>query len=184
MITFLKTYIIIGLFLTIISCQKDPDPLPALTQDGRGTFACRIDGEVFKPYSDDFKKSSTSARFLKDYKTLFVGGGNDEKENGVLIGLKNFEGKIGTYELNDICNNLPVSDANCGAYKKSRYLSMGNNYWTTGNYKGYVKLVKCEGGSQGGTVSGTFEFEAFHPITGKTVKVTEGRFDLHYITYY
>jgi hypothetical protein len=167
-----------------VGCQEDNAPLPAPTQDGRGTLACRIDGEVWKPYSNDFKKSSTGARFLKQYRTLYIGGGNDEKENGIVIGLKDFDGNTGTYELNSICNSTPVSDANCGAFVDARYLSMGNSYWTNSTYKGFVKIDKCSGGSNGGIVSGTFEFQAQHPQTGKIVKVTDGRFDLTYITYY
>lgn len=177
--TMMKSYLLIGLLFLIISCKKT-DPLPAETQDGRGTLAFRVDGEIWKPRTNDFLSSSTSARYLKDLKTLYIGGGNDRTKTGISIGLSQFDGSLGTYVLDSYCSSLPRSNARCGNFSYDLYLGTGHDYWTNSQSRGKITITKCSDF----IVSGTFEFEAQHPQTKKTLKITEGRFDLHYIDYF
>jgi hypothetical protein len=175
----MKNYILIGLLFLTISCQKT-DPLPAETQDGTGTLAFRVDGEIWKPRTNDFLSSSTSARYLKDLKTLYIGGRNTRTVTSIKIGLSQFDGTPRTYILDSYCSSLPRSNANCGNFSYDLYLDTGNDYWTNSLFRGKIVITKCSNF----IVSGTFEFEAQHPQTKKTLKITEGRFDLRYIDYF
>jgi hypothetical protein len=89
-------YCFLALLAFMVNCQKD-DPLPAPTQDGRGTLACRIDGEVWKPYTSDLKSRSSVARYLAKEKTLFVGGYNEDTDTGISVGISNYTGQVGEY---------------------------------------------------------------------------------------
>ncbi len=155
-------------------------PLPPATQVGNGTLACRIDSEVWQSYSADFKGSANVARYLAKEKTLFVGGFNDDRRQGFGFGLANYTGQVGTYELDSICTDLPRICANVGEYSTSKYLERSVTYYTSSRYKGKVDITKH---TADGIVSGTFEFEAQNRVTGKVVKLTEGRFDMFYRTY-
>ncbi len=58
-IIFQFSLVITFILLTAFSCgkkKKDPESLPAITQTGKGTFGCLIDGELWWPrhYSNSF----------------------------------------------------------------------------------------------------------------------------------
>lgn len=170
---------VLAVFVTAANCRQNIDPLPPATQVGNGTLACRIDGVVWKPKSNDFKSSSSIARYLAKEKTLFVGGGNDETFQGLHFGLANYTGQTGTYQIDSVCSDLPRVCANVGEYTPSRYYDKSVTYTTSKTYKGKVEITKHTASD---IVSGTFEFEAQNPVTGKVVKITEGRFDMFYAT--
>lgn len=173
--------IVLLMGLTLATCKKEVyDPLPPATQEGKGTLACRIDGEVWQPRSSDFKSGSTSARFLEKNKTLFIGGFNTRLSQGFSFGLSNYDGRTGVYILDSLCNDLPRVCANFGEYSSSKYVNLDESSWTSSRYKGRVEITKH---TDGGVVSGTFAFEAQNRKTGRVVKITDGRFDLVYITY-
>lgn len=182
--TAFKNQIIIGLLLAVISCQKDPDPLPALTQDGRGTLACRIDGEVWMPrtYTRDFKSGGTGgsiARYLSKEKTLFLGGDNQDSHTRFLFGISNYTGKTGEYIIDNLCVDLPRVENNCASIRRNQYTVNEGNFWTNKTYLGKVTIVA----HKNSFVSGTFELNLQDIKTGKTMKITEGRFDMGYRTY-
>ena len=169
------------LSLLLVTCKREAyDPLPPATQVGNGTLACRINGEVWQPYHSDFKSGSTSARYLEKNKTLYIGGFNTKKSQGFSFGLANYTGKPGVYILDSLCTDLPRVCANFGRFSLSKYFDFNESLWTSSRYKGQVEITKH---TDGGVVSGTFAFEAQNRKTGQVVKITDGRFDLIYITY-
>ena len=177
--TTFKNQIIVGLLLAVISCQKDYDPLPALTQDGRGTLACRIDGEVWESYTNDLTGVSDVARYLAKEKTLFVGGYNQNSNKGFSFGISNYSGKTGEYIIDNSCVDLPRIENNCARVLRNWYAPNEGRFWTNKTYFGKVTIVA----HTNSFVSGTFEFNLQDVKTGKTMKITEGRFDMRYITY-
>ena len=176
--TTFKNQIIVGLLLAVISCQKDYDPLPALTQDGRGTLACRIDGEVFRPYTNNLTGFSHVARYLAKEKTLFVGGSNQDIDTGVAFGINNYTGQKGEYIMDNFCVDLPRIENNCANVIRNQYAVDEGNFWSNKTYLGKVTIVA----HTSYFVSGTFEFNLQDIKTGKIIKVTEGRFDIAYRT--
>lgn len=172
---------IFGTSLLLLTCKKETyDPLPPATQEGKGTLACRIDGEVWQPRSSDFKSGSTSARYLKKNNTLFLGGFNDRTQKGIVLALANYKGQTGVYNLDSLCDDLPRVCANVGGFSTDKYATFKESYWTSSRFKGKVEITKH---TDDGIVSGSFDFEAQNRKTGEVVKITDGRFDMIYITY-
>jgi hypothetical protein len=58
--------------------------------------------------------------------------------------------------------------------------SSGNSSlsYTNSNFNGEINITKFD--TQNQIVSGTFWMNLQHPITGDTVKITEGRFDTRF----
>jgi hypothetical protein len=168
------------LTLLIARCKQDPiDPLPPATQEGRSTIGCYIDGTVWRPYSNDILKQSTVARYLAKEKTLFIGGFNNSQSRGFAIALSDYTGQTGTYMLDSLCEDLPRVCANVGVFSFSPSLSNSDSYYTSKPHTGTVIITK----HTPDFVSGTFSFEAQNRKTGKVARITEGRFDMPYITY-
>jgi len=171
----IRNYLLLCLLLLALSCKKT-DPLPALTEDGRGTFVFRVDGEIWRPRTNDFLGSSVGARYLKDLRTLYIDARNERTNTPISVGLMQFDGIPGTYVIDSYCSSLPRSNANCGVFSYGLYLGIGNDFWTNSQFKGKIVITRCDNT----IVSGTFEFEAQHPQTKKIVKITDGRFDIDY----
>ncbi|TAE36637.1 MAG: hypothetical protein EAZ70_10715 [Runella slithyformis] len=170
-------YSALWIVFVAVGCQEDNDPLPALTQDGRGTLACRVDGEVWMPYTSDLKSRSSVARYLAKEKTLFLGGYNED--TGISIGISNYTGQVGEYVIDNFCIDLPRVENNCATLKRNLYGVNEVKAWTNKTYFGKVIIVA----HTSDFVSGTFEFNLQDPKTAKTIKISEGRFDMSYITY-
>lgn len=172
--------LLLSLLLIMGRCKQEPiDPLPPATQEGRNKIGCYIDGTKWLPYSNDIKKQSTIARYLAKEKTLFIAGFDDSESRGFAISLANYIGQTGTYALDSLCDDLPRVCANVGVFSFSSSLSTLDSYWTSKRYTGTVIITK----HTPDFVSGTFAFEAQNRKTGKVVRITEGRFDMPYITY-
>ncbi|MBO0934309.1 DUF6252 family protein [Fibrella aquatilis] len=170
--------LLIGLISGCTPIEPRSD-LPAATQTGSYTMGCYIDGQRWTPVSNDFKSGSITARYLATQQTLLIGGGNDNKSQYLLVSLSKYTGQIGTYKLDSLCDDLPRVCANTGSYDTSPAFSFKNSYWTDYQHLGTVTITK----HTSSFVSGTFEFEARHRVTGKIVRITSGRFDTPYITY-
>lgn len=166
--------------LSLVTCQSEAvDPMPKETQSGQDIIACRIDGDLWKPYKNfnwDFKSGGTGriARYSTKSKTLFVGGVNQKEGRSIDFSLINCAGE-GTYALTNQCNDIVRPTVNCGAFSPSAYIS-GDTYWTDAQATGEVVITKLTDR----IVAGRFFFVATNPKTGKTVKVTDGRFDFFY----
>jgi hypothetical protein len=177
--TILKNNNIVGLLLLMISCQDNSNPLPALTQEGKGIIACYVDGQIWKPYTKDFKSSSSVARYLAKEKTLYVGGYNEDTDTGISFGISNYTGRTGEYIMDNLCVDLPRIENNCAELGRNRYGANEINAWTNKTYLGKVTVMA----HTDYFVSGTFEFSLQDIKTGKIIKISEGRFDMPYITY-
>jgi hypothetical protein len=168
----------LALAFLLLTCKREEDfDLPPATQEGLSTFGCLIDGQRFVPASRDWLKGSSKARYILDKKTLYVGAGNDKTNQGISIGIQDYEGKPGRYVLDGFCNDLPRPNANCGSYGRNYFSDQ--DYSTTATHKGFVQITA----HTDRFISGTFEFDAYDPKTQKVFKITKGRFDLWYDMY-
>lgn len=164
----------------IFSCKEEPySNLPAATQEGKNTIACYIDGQRWTPVSTDWKSGSSVTRYLAKERTLLIGGGNDNKAQYIQITLANYTGQTGTYRLDSLCNDLPRVCANTASFQKEKAFSFKDSYWTDYQFQGKITITK----HTASFVSGTFEFDARQRTTGKVIHITNGRFDMPYITY-
>ncbi len=176
------------LFLIITSssnCLKESfkEQLPPLTQDGRNTFGCLVDGKPFipgetlfgniKPLSCNYYYSSTNY-----YKagSLFIQGiaVNKDVSGNILIQKTNIF-SIGKYSLiSDSCSSNNQCDV-AEYYKKNEgtdYVGQGVSYFSI---TGELVINKLDTVNK--IVAGTFYFSAKSPI-GKIREITSGRFDL------
>jgi hypothetical protein len=74
-------------------------------------------------------------------------------------------------------NNGDLTKGNLIGRKYFSYYSRSSTFfYTSSTHKGWVNLTKAD--SISGIVAGTFEF-VLADTTGKTVSITDGRFDLN-----
>lgn len=171
------------MLLITMSCQEDPAAdLPPATQEGKNTLACLIDNNRWTQYSSDFKQSSSIAYYFSGPKTLLIRGRDDTKRQFIGFAITNYDGKLGAYKLDSSCTDLPQVCANLGFYNTDPSPSVSSNtiYLTDFKNTGQVTITR----HTPSFVSGTFEFMARHKVTGKTVRITNGRFDMPYRTSY
>lgn len=160
-----------------LSCSKDR--LPEVTQDGKNTFGCKVNGKNWVPhggggfsgiepvnggYQKTYSFNTTSNNvFILAY---------DGKTN-INIYLRSV-GKPGLYSLKyntlDITNQL--DPYNYGYYQSDD----GSEYLTNTENSGEVNVIRAD--TINNIISGTFNFSAFNRSTGKTANVTDGRFDI------
>lgn len=160
----MSSYIkIVFLFILFLSCKEDDLPKP--TTNGSGTFACKVDGNVFTPKSDDFKRSAKEVDFYDKSVEITGRRNTDTEHQQVFIYVKYFNGK-GTY----ILDNDSIS---YGEY------SYGLEYYKTTNGNA-GKLIITNYDINNRIISGTFEFSAIDNGTNKVVNVSDGRFDLKF----
>lgn len=158
------------LLICASSCKKDK--LPKATQAGENTFGCKIDGKIFLPSeSAGLFGSAPVSVYNYPYSgfTLlgkYYGDRSDKTPQNVIIELPYLQ-STGTY---------PLTTYGYGLYELD--YAFGPMYRTNANpsYTGTVNITRCDTLNQ--IYSGTFSFMAIDTVTGKTVKVTDGRFDV------
>jgi len=162
-------------------CNNNDDSsngaLPAATQTGAGTFACKVNGKTFIDHSSTFNCYYQ----YNDGEYNFGINGNDDdyKFNGTIpwsIHLQAYnrvlqEGQ--TYQLKSTGNGNVYGIA---AFSTSP--TDGTSSYTNSTYTGELNLTKFDESTQ--IVSGTFWFDVRHPVTGETLEIREGRFDTHF----
>ena len=159
------------LALTVfMGCKKDPQPLseleklPAATQEGKNTFGCLVDGKAW------VTKSSIDATAFYQEGILLITA--IDSKQGMSLHIYDQILSEKNYNLNDpgpFSNMANFGDYNCNG-----------GYSTTNQYIGNVQITHLDQSFGKWIISGTFEFEAYSEECQKTVKVTDGRFDLNY----
>ena len=182
--------------MLFFSCKKDKktplEQLPDATQEGKGTFGCLINGEVFMPNGgggftpsltvDYYKNGVTGIRALNVY---------NYKDMSFYI--SNFSRKTGqTTDTNSIW--YPIKDSGYFLFSKvnlktfaAYYIdTQGCKYETDSSNIGLLTITKFQSPSLGpnsttipGIISGTFYFKVKTPGC-PDVAVTDGRFDISF----
>ena len=170
--------------LTSIQCRKNKptnpvDQLPPETQTGANTFACLIDGKVFKPKGDPFGGPVIKAQyqFVNGKQGFGISARRSEGEKSQSIGI----GGDSIVITNRIYNldSKNIDGKLYGMYLFSQIGTLGNSYYTNEIQKGQITIKYFNTTNQ--IVSGTFWFDAIDNTTGKIVQIREGRFDLTYV---
>jgi hypothetical protein len=179
--------------LTMASCIKDlfkekEESLPTITQTGANTLGCKIDGKVWVPNGTHDLFVSIPALSAHIYqsqgiKYFYISARKDPSS---------FNKEDDSYDDLSLDVILPTSVAeviidkdcnSCGLYCpytslrfKIKGLFQGGCYMTSSLYTGKVRFTRIDTVNR--IVSGTFEFSAIDNNTGKTINVTDGRFDV------
>jgi len=169
-------------------CRKDaPEAdLPPATQEGKNTAGCFIDGQPFvaQSYGGGILSASIPAldggfSFINSYRLSISGKLNGEAVEVMLF----FQGRqTGTYLLNQNTRYYPQGDPNVILnHATFRYVGSGihEEWGTDAQHTGQVVLTKAD--VPNGLSAGTFAFTAVSSQNpGKTVVITQGRFDRKY----
>jgi hypothetical protein len=192
----------IFLLLVFLPQCKDklPEPrpfvetMPPATQEGKNTFGCYVNGELWvprmnvenpNPYSPG-RKPWASYNFDRNGGTFSVGARryNDDKNIRQFIGIsinKDFKG-VGEYQLN---SNLRMRDDG-GIGRLIDYIA-DVEFTTDSILTGKLIITKLD--TSAGIISGLFSFSAKgryrgpdpdHPRHCDTIHVTDGRFDIRW----
>ncbi len=165
------------LFLTAANCKKDDDTnpidqLPPITMEGKGTFACLINGEVWKwkgrnPWNG-FPNLDTSYGPINILRIQAI------RENNIANEIKIQTMTIGTtidslgkYNIrynSKVYVDYVLSNNDCISFQLD---TLRNNF---------LNITKLDTDTK--IVSGTFEFTAINDCD--TLRITKGRFDDFY----
>ena len=184
-------YAILFLVSTTTQCSKttvDPNGLPPETQTGAGTFACKINGVVWRYKDPNYEVLGTKPKTRWEYDpTLFGGllyisgvryfdGINLDDILNITIDSINTKTKfsVGTSSYWGLkYNNYKALKTSCQEISSDSFFTNSKNYYSSGN----LAITKFDKSTK--IISGTFYCTIYQ--TGcDTLKITEGRFDLKY----
>lgn len=160
------------------ACQKVEDvfteKLPEATQKGEGTLGCLVDNKLWLP----FVEQTLDSKIEVDYYPLaysFQVQAENEKPNATSLITLYVKGtspiKPGTYTLG---NGFSASCTRDGQYQTP---AAGSGFITITKVEPQV-VTKLGITTRYDIIAGTFEFTAVNAATGKTMTVTDGRFDV------
>jgi hypothetical protein len=161
------------------SCKKTvtPNPTPAVeqlppaTQEGKNTFGCLINGNIWVPYKTDFSRKlevwydptyrNGSLRIIAERKKESV-------DQSITIAIDSLD-HLGYYSLNFSGSKIYYDDVirNC----------IYDSFDTSVFKMGKLNITKLD--HQNRIIAGTFEFTLFKSGCD-TIKATEGRFDVKF----
>ena len=158
-------------------CDSGPRLTP-VTQEGKNTFSCRINGKVWvprgssgmggeiKPVNGGFLRNVITDESNISIKTYSSTGTSDQVD----LFLVSYE--TGRHLLNRATAEIGVS---LSPESYGRCQVNGKTYMTNESFTGWINLVKADINT--GIIAGTFEFTAVAG-DGETVRITDGRFDI------
>jgi hypothetical protein len=169
-----KTFLLfLIVLLTTSQCSEDPqtaaDKLPRPTHVGREIVACLVNGDPWISTG-----TNVGAQFYQGQLSIFAN-------------VYDFHGMQTHIDL-DVWD---LTEVTTKTYPLAKNFSSGGfaddlldrvqycHYLTGGSYTGSVTITHL--GKQHGDffIAGTFEFEAYSADCSKSVKITDGRFDLN-----
>lgn len=167
-----KDIITLMILLAILfSCKKEdplPTELPPITTEGKNTFGCLINGEIYVP---DIRRMSFNVAITMDF-----------PQN------PDYFFRVNTFRLVDEDDNIQDaavefiidSVSAVGAYSFSHTTVKYENiyYYSDSTYNGSVNIIKYD--LNNGIISGTFSFSAIvvDNSNSQIIQITDGRFDL------
>jgi hypothetical protein len=183
----LALLVLIATLTQCSSCKENinPNELPPETQTGAGTFACRINGEVWR-YNDPTGlnlKPRTDWSFIPNEKggLLSISAVRYDNNNIAIDQLNLVADSLGIRKMAlldkefhnmDICSSNPWI-LKCSDFCTNSIIDSTKNFYRTG------KLVVTKLDLQTKIISGKFEC-TFFKIGCDTQKITEGRFDFKF----
>jgi len=195
----LKQFFYVALFIlsaTTTQCTKtsttpdDTNTLPPETQTGVGTFACKINGVVWKYKNPNYEflstKPITSWEFDPTYNNgnLYIGAvryldGVNENElleinsDSLLTFKERNANNIGKYHFGMRFTIYDPKSGQCADYSTTRLIDNSPNFFSSGK----LTITKLDQTAR--IIAGTF-YTTIKQTGCDTLKITEGRFDVKY----
>lgn len=168
-------------FLFLFSCKdksEKPNSLPPITSEGKGTFGCKVNGQIFVPAGSKGKLEVEyyTWNLSPEFYGTFVITADRSGENGLLEFCQISHPRIfskGTYYISHKTTTQDTSGFASVKFKNTSFsLSSG---------KGIGKININRYDTFARIISGTFDFWTCNDKDIKdTAFVTEGRFDVKY----
>ena len=166
-----------------LQCHKHkdepPKELPAITQEGKNTFGCKVNGEVWVPYSSCAGLTTNPCQELSvDIFRI--------SPNQMPLGIE--IGAAIRYSDNSLASITISSPTNQGILTTGDKIDSVNIKYTKPGSIEYVEIIGLGSNnhfiitkldSANKIISGTFEATLYRTLND-SVKITEGRFDLEF----
>jgi hypothetical protein len=145
------------------------DKLPAMTQEGKNTFGCLVDGKAWVKERSGLLHSGLNVGYDEDTGQFGIVADNKQISYCSL----NCEGQYvrDTVQYDMLVDDISFMDTSTIC---NEILKMSVYYCS----KGYVKINHLS--LETGIISDTFAFEAYDKVCNDTIRVTDGRFDVRY----
>ena len=177
----LYSYLLFVLSFTLLapSCKKQPvdqlSLLPPATQTGANTIGCLVNGAAFVPKSSGIVLGTpfkSQYSFTAQGYVFYIAGGNRGSDGTVSnVSIQTDSLKISEGEI------LLLSKYATPGMASGAYAYNSTSYQTNANVTGALTITHLD--TINLIVSATFHFNAISK-EGDTVKITDGRFDVHY----
>ncbi len=167
----------------------DSNSLPPETQTGVGTFACKINGVVWKYKDPNYEFLSTKPVTRWEFDPTIMGGnlyiGGFRYSDGItansllavgadsllFVNEKNINNN--GYNFGIVFNNFKPLTGECYEYRTTNSIDSSKNFFSSG------KLIITKLIQSSKIISGTF-YCTIKQTGCDTLKITDGRFDLKY----
>lgn len=174
-----KSLLYLSLLLFSLSCKKDclfcKPKLPPITRTGKGTFGCKVNGELWLPEGGKWNFEELKINYSKGYLNLratkWVKGKNDKDGVFQSIFLEYYGYYSPGYYILSAYNNTGAQ----GIYSNSN--TNCHSFTDTTGHQGFLHILRLDSAEK--IISGVFEFRASSKDCAE-INITEGRFDLKY----
>lgn len=155
--------------------------LPPNTQSGEGTIGFRVNGDIWLPYA-----SFNFPRYVAYYKnrTFWFSGNRVERDKATSfsVHIHGFDATTTTYDLLERSEFSGKGDGRTvhAGYSEdaSGVSSFVDSYVVQQVNKSQLHITRLDTVQR--IMAGTFECELVSPTSGKTMQITDGRFDIAY----
>lgn len=151
------------ILLSLIGCSKE-------NLCRNENFCAEVNGKKWFPsHNGDFKASPLTARLLYSDSVLAVRASNGSER--IYLSIRDWQGiSAKSYFLTDTLSR---------GYFDNTIDS--DEFETDASHTGMVSITAIDKSKK--TVSGTFYFKAYNPVTGKVIDVSNGAFNTTYVDY-
>ena len=165
-------FVAISLFLTAMSCEKYPDGLPPETAEGKNTFGCLVNNEIFTDSNAIIQWGIPNlwATYIRNTNSIEISARRRKNEKTEYV----------WFTITNPIEMLPAKIDSAG-YSKGCYPDCPCPSFI-GKNTGSVILTRFDTVNK--IVSGRFSFDGIcsdinrSPIGDSAVHITEGRFDI------
>lgn len=190
--------LLFALAFCFINCENTDDRtsenLPAITFEGKNTFGCKIDGQIFLPkkkitgsqYNNEILKATyTYSDYYFNGYLLSILGSNEVLDKTIKIAINAGQNPLqegATYPISvNQANSFYASYEHWG-----KTIDNGDGtsftpiyeFETNANFKGELQILKLDTINQ--IIAGQFWYDCKEKNRDSIAKITEGRFDLKY----
>jgi hypothetical protein len=179
-------FFLIALILcSLTACKKDKDingtgtpppqqqQLPPITTEGKNTFGCLVNGEVWLPEVKPYQMFIYSLTSSYEFGNALIIARKSIKNGGVLVVSEGVTLSLYNFYQQGFIELSPYS----GSAGQFRDGLADCTFVTDSVQKGSVNILKLDTVQK--IISGTFEFTV-GKLNCDTVRITDGRFDVKY----